>query len=52
MSGRAKRVRPPLDEAEGDEEDGGSEGTGDTGIAEITRDVDAGPGPEEQGQKQ
>ena len=29
MSGRAKCARPPLDEAKADEEDGGSEGTGD-----------------------
>ena len=28
-SGRAKCARPPLDEAEADDEDGGSEGMGD-----------------------
>jgi hypothetical protein len=41
-SGRgAKRARPPADEGEGDNEDGGTEGTEDTGIAEIARGVGA-----------
>ena len=49
-SGRAKRARPPLDEAEGDDEDGGTDGTGDTGIAEIARGVGAlGPAPKSKG---
>ena len=48
--GRAKRARPPPDEAEGDDEDGGTEGTGDTGIAEIARGVDAlSPAPKIKG---
>ncbi|KAN0126481.1 hypothetical protein V8E52_000121 [Russula decolorans] len=40
-SGRAKRARPPTDEGDGDDEDGGLEGTEDTDIAEIARGVDA-----------
>lgn len=40
-SGRAKRARSPADEGEGDNEDGGTEGTEDTGIAEIARGVGA-----------
>jgi hypothetical protein len=40
-SGRAKRARPPLDEGEGDEEDGASEGTEDSSIPEIARGVGA-----------
>ena len=36
-SGRAKRARPTANEGDGDDEDGGMEGTKDTGIAEIAR---------------
>ena len=49
-SGRAKRARPPTDEGDGDDEDGGLEGTEDTDIAEIARGVDAlSPKPKSKG---
>ena len=39
-SGRAKRTCPPANEGDGNDKDGGFEGTRDTGIAEIARGVD------------
>ena len=40
-SGRAKRARPPPGKGDIDDDDGGSEGTEDTGIAEIAHGVRA-----------
>jgi hypothetical protein len=40
--GMESRARPPADEGDGDDEDGGFEGTEDTDVAEIApRGVDA-----------
>ena len=47
-SGRAKRARPPSDEAEDYDEDGSSEDTGDTSGVEVARGVDA-LGPKSKG---
>ena len=52
-SGRAKRARPPADEGDGDDEDGGFEGTEDTDIADLARGVDAlSPKPKSKGKSE